>query len=304
MRVFVTGATGGVGNFVVAELIANGHHVLGLCRDEAKAAILKASGAEPLIGGLADLDVLKQGASSCDAVIHLAFVHDFADMAGSCATDRAAITAMCSVIEGTSKPLVITSGTMMGPHGRVFTEDDGYDKNNPFTSARGASEDLVLGLASNGVRAFIMRLPPTVHCSGDPGFTAMLVGVAKQKGVSAYPGDGLNRWSAVHKADAAVAYRLAIEKAPVDGLVFHAVGEEGVTLKNIARAIGDKYNLPVESKATEEIQGHYGMASFAVPVDNPASSVKTRELLGWTPTQPSLLEDIANGAYDGDLNEH
>ncbi|KAH8668804.1 nucleoside-diphosphate-sugar epimerase [Xylariales sp. PMI_506] len=297
MRVFVTGSTGWMGKVVVQELISANHQVLGLCRGDEKAAALEAAGAEVLRGTITDLDVLKKGASACDGVIHLAFIHDFNDYAAACITDRAAIEAIGSALEGTGKPFLITSGTMMAPHNRVVTEDDGPDMTSAFASLRGVSELLALGYADKGVRVHAMRLPPTVHGVGDQGFTAILAASSRANGAAPYVGDGQNRWCAVHRLDAAVAYRLALEKEGAASGVYHVVADEGVALKDIAEAIGARLGLPAVSKAVDEVT-NYGLVAMSLPVDNPASSAKTKALLSWTPTHPSLLEDIKNGAYD------
>ena len=295
MHVFVTGSTGFVGSAVVREFLSAGHTVLGLTRSEKGVEQLKSQGAEPLLGTIEDLETLKKAAARCDAVIHLAFVHDFSDFVNSCAKDRAAITAMGSALAdaGGDRALVVTSGTLMLPRGKIGSEDDTYDPSNPMGSVRGASEAVCLDFAKRGVRTSVVRLPPTTHGPGSAGFTGMLVGIAHQKGVSAYVGDGQNRWSAGHRDDAAKLYRLAAEKA-APGSVFHAVAEEGVALKDIATEIGKQMGLPVVSIPPEGVADHFSWFEFGVTADNLASSVKTREALGWVPTGPALIEDIAN----------
>lgn len=239
MRIFVTGSTGFVGSAVVKELLSAGHQVLGLTRSDKGVEQLKAQGIEVLLGTIEDLGLLKKGASECDAVIHLAFVHNMADFPGSCAIDRAAITAMGSALAaaGGNRALVVTSGTMLLPHGKTVNEADTYDTSSPLASARSLSESLCLDFVKQGVRASVVRLPPTTHGPGSSGFMSLLIPVAIQKGVSAYAGDGQNHWCAGHRDDAAKVYRLAVEKAKA-GSVFHAVAEEGVPLKDIAAELG------------------------------------------------------------------
>lgn len=293
MRVFVTGSTGFVGYAVVKELLSAGHKVLGLSRSEKGTEQLKSQGAEALHGTIEDLDVLKKGASECDAVIHLAFIHDFTDFMGSCATDRAAITAMGSVLAaaGGDRALVITSGTMMLAHGKLNDEDQTHDTTNPMGAARGASEPVCLDFAKQGVRASVVRLPPTTHGPGVSGFMGLLTNIAMQKGVSAYVGNGHNRWCAGHRDDAAKVYRLAVEKANA-GSVFHPVAEESVTLKDIATEVGKQLNIPVVSIPPEKVEEHFGWFHFGATADNIASSSKTREELGWNPAGPTVIEDV------------
>ncbi|KAK9243085.1 hypothetical protein V1506DRAFT_545581 [Lipomyces tetrasporus] len=293
MRVFVTGSTGFIGSAVVKELLSAGHKVLGLTRSDKGVEQLKSQGAEALHGTIEDLEVLKKGASECDAVIHLAFVHNFADFAGSCATDRTAITAMGSVLAaaGGDRALVITSGTMVLARGKLGNEDNGPDMTNPMSAARGASEQVCLDFAKQGVRASVVRLPPTTHGPGFSGFMGPFVTVALQKGVSAYVGEGQSRWCAGHRDDAAKLYRLAMEKAK-PGSIFHAVAEEGVPLKDIATEVGKQLNIPVVSIPPEKVGDHFGWFQFGAMADNAASSVKTRERLGWTPTGVTVIEDV------------
>jgi len=293
MRIFVTGSTGFVGTAVVKELLSAGHTVLGLTRSDAGVEQLKSQGAEPLRGNIEDLDLLKKAATDCDAVIHLAFGHNFADFAGSCATDRAAIGAMGSALAaaGGNRALVITSGTMMLAPGKKRDEDDKTDTESPLAVARGASESVCLQFAEQGVRASVVRLPPTTHGPGQSGFTGFFAVTALQKGVAAYVGDGENRWCAAHRDDAAKLYRLAAEKAK-PGTVFHAVAEEAVSLKEIAEAVGKQLGIPAASISSEEAVEHYGWFQMAVMADNVASSEKTKEQLGWTPTEPGLIDDV------------
>ncbi len=293
MRVFVTGSTGFVGTAVVKELLSAGHKVLGLTRSDKGAEQLKSQGAEVLHGTIEDLELLKKAASESDAVIHLAFVHNFADFAGSCATDRDAISALGSALAaaGGDRALVVTSGTMMLAPGKLGDEADGPDMKNPMSAARGASESVCLDFAKQGVRTSVVRLPPTTHGRGSSGFTGNLVTVALQKGVSAYVGDGQNRWSAGHRDDAAQVYRLAVEKAK-PGSVFHAVAEEGVLLKDIATEVGKQLNVPVVSIPPEKAGEHFGWFRIGATAENVASSAKTRDQLGWTPTALALIDDI------------
>jgi nucleoside-diphosphate-sugar epimerase len=293
MKVFVTGATGNIGSALVRELLSAGHSVLGLTRSDTGANKLKAAGAEPLYGTLADLEVLKKAAAGCDAVAHLAFIHNFNDYPSACATDRAAISAMASALAaaGGNKALVITSGTMMLEKRKVVSEHDPIDVKEPMGAARGASEGVALGYVEQGVRAMVMRLPPVVHGLGSVGFVAFLLQAAKKLGKVTYIGSGDNRWSAVHTLDAARAFRLALEKGDA-GAVFHAVAEEGVLLKEVAHAVGQKMGLPVETKTLAEAQEIFGVMARAVGADNPAASEVTKAALGWTPVQPGLLEDI------------
>ncbi|KAK9235758.1 hypothetical protein V1525DRAFT_409076 [Lipomyces kononenkoae] len=295
MRVFVTGSTGFVGSAVVEELLSAGHKVLGLTRSDKGVEQLKSQGAEALHGTIQDLEVLKKGASECDAVIHLAFdlTNGFADFASSCATDRAAITAMGSVLAaaGGDRALVITSGTMSLARGKLGDEDDGVDMTYPMGMARSASEPVCLDFAKQGVRTSVVRLPPTTHGPGGSGFMGPFVSTALQKGVSAYVGEGQNRWSAGHRDDAAKLYRLAMEKAK-PGSIFHAVAEEGVPLKDIATEVGKHLNIPVVSIPPEKVGDHFGWFQFGIMADNLASSAKTRERLGWTPTGPTVIEDV------------
>lgn len=293
MRIFVTGSTGFVGSAVVKELLSAGHQVLGLTRSDKGVEQLKAQGVEVLRGTIEDLELLKKGASECDAVIHLAFVHNMADFVGSCATDRAAITALGSALAaaGGNRALVVTSGTMLLPRGKIGNEADTPDMSTPGASARGPSEALCLDFVRQGVRASVVRLPPTTHGPGSSGFMSLLIPVAMQKGVSAYAGDGQNRWCAGHRDDAAKLYRLAVEKAKA-GSVFHAVAEEGVTLKDIATQLGKSLNIPVVSIPLETAENYFGGFKDFATADNIASSAKTKEQLGWIPTNPGLLEDI------------
>lgn len=297
MHVFVTGATGLIGKAITKDLINAGHTVLGLARSDNSANELVALGAAVLRGSLQDLDILKEGAASSDGAIHVAFAHDHGDFFESCNTDQRAVQAMADGLAGSDRPLVVTSVTTLLPHGRLVTEDDSCFPTSPIFAARGQCETLAKQLASNGSRAIIMRLPPTNHGDGDHVFVARLIALARAKGVSVYLNDGQNRWPAVHYLDSAVAYRLALENGTA-GSTFHAVAEQGVKMKDIAEVIGAKLGVPVVSKPSGEAEDHFGpFLGQVVTVDNPTSSFKTREALGWNPQQCGLLSDLENGAY-------
>ncbi|GMK39756.1 putative NAD-dependent epimerase/dehydratase [Paenibacillus sp. CCS19] len=291
MRVFVTGATGFIGSAVVRELLDAGHQVVGLARSDKAAAALITAGAEVRRGGLDDLDSLRDGAASADGVIHLAFKHDFADFAAAAAADSLAIETMGAALEGTGKALVATSGTLMLTPGSLGTEEDASSQTTPRRS-----EEAALALARRGVRSSIVRLAPSVHGEGEQGFVPTLIGIAREKGVSAYVGDGLNRWPAVHRLDAARLFRLALEKG-VAGAIFHGVADEGVPFRDIAGVIGRHLNLPVISVAREEADAHFGWISFAASTDNPSSSALTQKHLGWRPVHPALIPDLEQGHY-------
>ncbi|OKL56988.1 hypothetical protein UA08_07956 [Talaromyces atroroseus] len=293
MRVFVTGSTGFVGTGVVKELLSAGHTVVGLTRSDKGVEQLKSQGAEPLRGTIEDLELLKKAASESDGVIHLAFNHnDFSQFEKACATDRAVITALGSalVAAGGDRALVVTSGTMMLARGKLGYETDGPDMSSSMAAARGASEPVCLDFAKQGVRASVVRLPPTVHGPGSSGFAGMFVKFTLQKGVSAYIGEGQNRWCAGHRDDAAKLYRLALEKGK-PGSVYHAVAEESVTFKEIATEVGKQLDIPVISVPADKVEEQFGWFQFGAVADNIASSAKTREELGWTPTGPGVVED-------------
>jgi nucleoside-diphosphate-sugar epimerase len=293
MRVFVTGASGWVGSAVVPELIAAGHQVVGLARSDSSVAAVGAAGAEVLRGDLHDLDTLRAGAASTDAVIHLAFIHDFSNFEASVSADRRAIETMGAALAGSGRPLVIAAGTPALP-GRASTERDEQPPGGPVAS-RAANALATLDLAARGVRSAVVGLPRTVHGDGDRhGFIARLVAIARDKGVSGYVGDGSSRWPAVHVLDAAHLFRLAVEQAPA-GSRLHAVGDEGVPIRDIAEVIGRHLNLPTASAPAED----FGFLGQILAVDQPASSAQTRELLGWRPVQPGLIEDMEKGHYFG-----
>lgn len=299
MRVFITGASGWIGSAVVPELLAHGHQVLGLARSDAAAERVTGSGAEVLRGDVQDVEILRAGAEQADAVIHLAFRHDIAwtgRFEEAAASDRRAIATFGEVLAGTGRPLAIASGVAGLTPGRAATERDHPDDQ---VSPRAASERALLALADRGVRSMSVRFAPTVHGAGDHGFIASIVEADRNHGVAGYVGDGANRWPAVHRSDAARLVRLGLERAP-GGSVLHAVAEEGVPMRDIAAAIGRRFELPTAAISPDEAQARFGFIGRFVGLDMPASSAATRELLGWEPAGPTLIEDIMAGAYAGD----
>ena len=291
MQVFVTGASGWIGSAVVPELLGAGHRVLGLARSDSSAAAIAAAGAEVLRGDLGDLDTLRAGAAGSDGVIHLAFIHDFSDFEASIGADRRAIETLGAALEGSGKPLVIASGTPAVP-GRLAIEGDESASGSP-AAARVANAHVALDMAARGVRSSVVGLPRTVHGDGDRhGFIARLIGIARDSGVSGYVGNGSSRWPAVHVLDAAHLFRLAVEQAPARSRL-HAVGDEGVPIRDIAGVIGRHLNLPTASVPAED----FGWLGHILAIDQPASSAQTRALLGWQPVQPGLIEDLDKGHY-------
>ncbi|MDB6078177.1 MAG: 3-beta hydroxysteroid dehydrogenase [Akkermansiaceae bacterium] len=295
MRVFVTGATGFVGSAVVQELLAAGHQVLGLARSDAGAAALVKAGAEVHRGSLEDLDSLTTGAAAADGVIHTAFNHDFSKFAENCEAEQHAIAALGKGLEGSDRPLVVTSGLGLLKPGVLATEDDRRAPDSRIPRDPEGAADL---LASKGVRVSVIRLSPSVHGDGDHGFVPILIGLAKEKGESVYVGEGLNRWPGVHRLDAAVLYRLALEKGAARA-TYHGADEQGVPFREIAEVIGRRLQVPVVSRTQEEAAGHFGWFAHFAAIDCLVSSEKTRAELGWQPVQAGLITDIDHPRYFG-----
>jgi len=296
MHVFVTGATGWVGSAIIDELRAAGHSVLGLARSDAAAATLAAAGIAVHRGSLEDLESLRAGAAASDAVIHTAFNHDFSRFAENGAAERLAIEALGDALAGTGRPLIVTSGIALIAPGRMVTEDDVRDPGTPFprdpeTVAAAAA------VAQRGVRVSIVRLPPSVHGEGEKhGFIPIVIGLAREHGVSAYVRDGKNRWPGVHRRDAARLYCLALERA-AEYAVYHAVADEGVAFHKIAEVIGRHLHLPLASLSGDAVDAHFGWFSHFAQIDAFASSEKTRQVLKWNPTEIGLLEDVDSASY-------
>lgn len=295
MRVFVTGATGFVGSAVVQELVGAGHQVLGLVRSDAGVQALAAMGANAHRGDVQDLASLRSGAAAADGVIHTAFIHDFANFPAVCETDRRAIEAIGSALTGSDRPFIVTSGTALITPGRLATEEDASVL-TVHDFPRVATEEAARAVADLGVRVALMRLSPSVHGEGDHGFVPTLIDIARATGVSAYVGGGRNRWNAVHRADAARLFRLALEQGATDPR-YHAVADEGIAFRAIAETIGNGLNLPVVSLSPEEAAAHFGAFALFTQLDVPASSQLTQQRLGWQPTGIGLMADLETGHY-------
>jgi nucleoside-diphosphate-sugar epimerase len=307
MRIFVTGASGWIGSAVVPELIGAGHQVTGLARSDASAESLTAAGAELHRGTLDDLDSMHAAAAKSEGVIHLAFMHELAfsgDFQSAADADRRAVETFGEALAGSNRPLVIAAGTLGLAPGRVVSEHDAHGDASAIAGFGGGPQtrwetsELVLSMAARGVRSSIVRLPPTNHGDGDNGFIATLVGIAREKGVSGYIGDGANRWPAVHRLDSAQLFRLAVENAPA-GSTLHASAEEGVPIRDVAEVIGRHLDVPVESISAEDAREHFTWLAGFIGADSPASSALTQELLGWHPTHPGLIADLEQGHYFG-----
>jgi nucleoside-diphosphate-sugar epimerase len=306
MRIFVTGASGWIGSAVVPELLGAGHRVVGLARSDASATALGAAGAEVHRGSLDDLDGLRDAAVASDGVIHLAFKHDLAftgDFQGAADADRRAIDVLGEALAGSGRPLVIASGVLGLSPGRLATEQDGHGRADPSAAAsdsgpstRHATAERVLALAEQGVRSSVVRLPPTVHGTGDNGFIATVVQTARSTGVAGYIGDGSNRWPAAHVLDVAHLFRLAVEQAAA-GSTLHGVAEEGVPIRDVAAVIGRHLELPLVSVAPADAAEHFTWLAGFLSMDSPTSSAMTREVMGWQPTRLGLLDDLELGHY-------
>ena len=305
MRFFVTGASGWIGSAVVPELIGAGHQVTGLARSDASAEALEAAGARVQRGTLDDLDTLRDAAAASDGVIHLAFKHELAfsgDFDGAANADRRAVETFGDALAGSDRSLVIASGMLGLAPGQVVSEQDGHGQDSAIAGFGGGPQtrwetsELALSLAERGVRSSIVRLPPTNHGDGDNGFMATIVAIAREKGVSAYVGDGANRWPAVHRLDSAQLFRLAVEEAPA-GSTLHASAEEGVPIRDVAGVIGRHLDVPVVSISAGDADEHFTWLAGFIGLDSPASSAQTQELLGWRPTHPGLIADLEQGHY-------
>jgi len=294
MRVFVTGASGFVGSAVVQELLRSGHKVLGLARSDVAARSVLAAGAEVHRGDVGDAESLRRAVAQVDGVIHTAFNHDFSKFAANCEADRRVIETLGAALAGSTRPLIVTSGTALVASGRIATEDATVPDVSPVP--RVASEHAAAAVAAGGVNVSIVRLPPSVHGEGDHGFVPMLIAMAREKGVSAYVGEGRNRWPSVHRFDAATLFRLALEKGAT-GARYHAVDDEGVAFRDIAAVIGRHLEVPVIAKSDAEAGAHFGWFAHFAAIDNPASSRRTRELLEWQPRQAKLIADLNGPSY-------
>ncbi|MBI1183902.1 NAD-dependent epimerase/dehydratase family protein [bacterium] len=291
MKIFVTGASGFIGSAVVKELIGAGHKVVGLARSEQSAKTISETGAEVLNGDLENLAILKQGTLNSDGVIHTAFFHDFAQFSKAAEMDKAAINAMGEVLIGTNKPMVVTAGLLGLPIINGNVTEESKSQGIPRSS-----ENMALALAEKGVNASVIRLSPSVHDKGDQGFIPFIIGQARKNGISAYPENGNNRWTAVHRLDAAKAFRLAVEKQ-AKGALHNIVGDTSIEVKRIAEVIGKKLNLPVASLSGDEVAKHFEWMSRFIALDSPATNLKTQELLNWKPTHIGLLEDMEQNYF-------
>ena len=297
MRVFVTGASGWIGSAAIDELLAAGHQVTGLARSDASAAALAAKGVTVRRGDLDHLDVIRAGAEAAEAVLHLANKHDFSDQAASNAAERGAVQTISDALAGTGKPFLFASGVAALTGGRPATESDPSPFHGP-DAPRGGAENLAFEYVERGVHPVALRFSPTVHGARDHGFIARIAQVAREKGVSGYPGDGTSHWAAVHRSDAARLVALALAKAPAGARV-HAVAEGAVASRDIAEAIGESLGLPVTAIEPDDVVAHFGWIGTFFAREMTATSAATQELLGWTPTGPTLIEDILGGAYAG-----
>lgn len=291
MKIFVTGASGFIGSAVIKELLDAGHQVTGLARSEASAKKISDAGAEVLLGTLEDVDVLQQGASHADGVIHTAFIHDFTQYQKAAETDMAAISAIGATLAGTKKPIVVTGGMLGLPLIDGFITEESSVVNSPRFS-----EAAALALAAKGIHASVVRLPPSVHDKGDKGFIPFIIAQARKNGVSAYPENGKNHWSAVHRLDAAGAFRLAAEKA-AKGAIYNVVGDDAIETKTIAELIGKQLNLPVQSLSGEALVNHFDWMARFISFEGAATGFKTQEALGWKPTHIGLLEDMQENYF-------